>query len=107
MNAPLKESPASVDELLQKAEWFEHTRAVKVGQIQKEQWIKELIELAANEPERDMWYITSGDCLILVTKTETGNFEVMDLKPYRSTFLEVETECTCPSNVLLQSGCQC
>ena len=92
--------------------WYDFSNAVPVAEPEKEQWIEEAIKHLEDNPDEYMYYITSGDTLILVHKDDiTYNYVVHDLKLRKEALFKfskkIPGDCVCDTQLMISQGCQC
>lgn len=97
-----------------KIDWSDN-KGVPMSDARKEQYAQDVIKMLRKNPDEGMVYIACGDTLILGTIDSDGNIQIQDLEPRRWAFVESQGKspakgqhkCTCATNTLIKSGCQC
>ena len=63
--------------------WHE-TKNVSIGENTRDRWLQELLE---KTPVNDIWYICSGDSMVVVHNSEEDGIEVYDLVIRRNGYI--------------------
>jgi len=65
-------------------EWFDTRSRASIDEQRRKAWLEEILE---KMPENDIWYIYSGDSMVLVTSSEGDGIGVYDLIVRRSGYI--------------------